>query len=297
MSNQDAVGDLIADLLQAAVRTDGKGQLNVSKLLRASAHALAQSSAAVKGFPDDVDRLARDLRSLSDRLKATDLDPSVGDRVALGSELLAEGHQAGIEQFPDPYVCRRCGGLGCEAPTSSCPRCGAHALTFLRFAPAYWLTLYGPHEVLHRLVANPDLFQSAIGELPADRLDWAPTPGGWAAVDVLRHVRDADSVLAQRIDLLLDSDDPHLEFKPVFAWTNARTGEAGAADAILASYVASRRALVSRLRTIGHDDWQRTGVHEEFGRVTLLEQASYFAAHELTHLRQLEQIRRALAPT
>ncbi|MDH3540393.1 MAG: hypothetical protein OEP52_10375 [Acidimicrobiia bacterium] len=29
------------------------------------------------------------------------------------------------------------------------------------------------------------------------------------------------------------------------------------------------------------------GLHEEWGRVTLLEQASYFANHEPTHLAQL----------
>jgi len=38
-------------------------------------------------------------------------------------------------------------------------------------------------------------------------------------------------------------------------------------------------------------DWWRTGEHEEFGTVTLRQQVSYFAAHELTHLPQIEALR------
>ena len=37
-------------------------------------------------------------------------------------------------------------------------------------------------------------------------------------------------------------------------------------------------------------DWWRTGRHEEFGVVSIKQQASYFAAHELTHLPQIERL-------
>jgi hypothetical protein len=180
------------------------------------------------------------------------------------------------------------------APAASCRKCGAHELTFQRFEPVYWLTEYQPHEVLERLASNPDLFAKAIEELPPDRLSFAPEGTAWAAVDVLRHVRDAESVLAQRIPLILEETEPRLEFQPVFAWTNERTGLAESAESVLKTYATSRNASVSRLREIGPEDWRRAGLHEEFGRVTLIEQASYFAAHELTHLRQLEQLRRVL---
>jgi hypothetical protein len=41
-------------------------------------------------------------------------------------------------------------------------------------------------------------------------------------------------------------------------------------------------------------DWWRTAQHEEFGSVTILQQASYFAKHERSHWPQIEAIRRAL---
>lgn len=285
-------GDLIVDLLEAAVRTEGKGQLNIGKLLRACATSVAQSAAGAGGFPDDREQLAEDLIALSERLRESGLSPEICDRVELGGQLLGRDEQSYLDQFPDPYVCRRCGSLAGSVPESSCDTCGAHPLTFQRFAPIYWMGAYSSGEVLERLEANPSLLREAIQPLSPHRLDWKPRGTAWAATDVLRHLRDAQSVLAQRIDMILDEDDPTLEFKPVFAWTNQQTGETESGESIFESYASSRRDSVSRLRGITPQDWARTGLHEEFGRVTLLEQASYFAAHELTHLRQLEQLGR-----
>lgn len=42
-------------------------------------------------------------------------------------------------------------------------------------------------------------------------------------------------------------------------------------------------------------DWWHTGRHQEFGVVTLRQQVSYFAAHELTHLSQIDALRRPWA--
>lgn len=286
-------GDLIVDLLEAAVRTEGKGQLNIGKLLRACATSVGQAAAAGSGLPDDRQQLAEDLASLAIRLRESGLSDETCDRVALGSELIARDEQSYLSDFPDPYVCRRCGQLFGDLPSTSCDNCGAHPLTFQRFAPIYWLGAYPSGEVLQRLHANPGLFREATRPLSPDRMDWKPDGTAWAATDVLRHVRDAQSVLAQRVDMILDQDNPTLEFKPVFAWTNQQAGEAESAESIFEAYAASRAATVIRLKTASPQDWTRTGLHEEFGSVTLLEQASYFAAHEVTHLRQLEQLVRA----
>jgi hypothetical protein len=295
MTEPDEMGDLVASLEQAAVRADGKGQLNISKLLRASATALVRRAAAARGYPDESELLAADLADLANRLKGTGIDPAFSERLQLGAKLVARGQQSYIDEFPDPYVCRRCGAIEANNPVSSCDTCGAHELTFERFRPVYWMTVYRPHEVMERLAGNPPLFQEAIDRMPDDRLEWTPAETAWAAVDVLRHVRDAQSVLAQRIVLILDEDDPPLEFQAVFEWTNQGTGRAESAHSILDAYIASRDASLSRLQAMEPDGWSRTGVHEEFGRVTLIEEASYFAAHELIHLRQLEQLRRAIA--
>ena len=79
----------------------------------------------------------------------------ISDRVALASQLVAQDEQSYLDRFPDPYVCRGCGSITGTVPPPNCDPCGAHALTFQRFAPIYWLGLYSSEEVLHRLEANP----------------------------------------------------------------------------------------------------------------------------------------------
>ncbi len=60
-----------------------------------------------------------------------------------------------------------------------------------------------------------------------------------------------------------------------------------AASAIVARYRGLRHGTVDRLRTLDDAGWARGGRHPEWGRVTVLGQAAYFARHEASHLAQL----------
>jgi len=55
---------------------------------------------------------------------------------------------------------------------------------------------------------------------------------------------------------------------------------------VLQQYSSSRQAMVICLSHLVAEDWWRTGQHDEFGQVTLLQQASYFARHERSHFPQ-----------
>lgn len=59
---------------------------------------------------------------------------------------------------------------------------------------------------------------------------------------------------------------------------------------IFEAYLSTRREVIAKLETIPLADWWRTGQHEEFGIVSIKQQASYFAAHELTHLPPIERL-------
>jgi hypothetical protein len=56
------------------------------------------------------------------------------------------------------------------------------------------------------------------------------------------------------------------------------------------AYRATRQEILATLESIPLKDWWRTGQHEEFGTVTIRQQVSYFAAHESTHLPQIESL-------
>lgn len=102
MRSGPEAGDVAIDLLGAAVRAEGKGQLNIGKLLRATAAGVVRCEAAKTGFPTDSQSLVRDLRSLSRRVSAMGLDPTVAARIALGAEVIADGEQSYLDRYTLP---------------------------------------------------------------------------------------------------------------------------------------------------------------------------------------------------
>jgi len=79
----------------------------------------------------------------------------------------------------------------------------------------------------------------------------------------------------------------------VAAWA-VGASEVLAAGEILARYRGSRHATVDRLASIPGQDWWRLARHSESGVVSLLQQASYFARHDASHLSQIDAIRAAM---
>ena len=121
-----------------------------------------------------------------------------------------------------------------------------------------------------------------------------PQDGGWAIRNVVTHFRDAQGVLDYRLDLFLKEAHPVLEAKAVWSWATNEAERPSTTLEIFETYKASRAETLSKLDEIPLADWWRTGQHQEFGVVTLRQQVSYFAAHEITHLSQIELLRHQL---
>ncbi|MBW7883643.1 MAG: DinB family protein, partial [Caldilineaceae bacterium] len=131
------------------------------------------------------------------------------------------------------------------------------------------------------------LSEQAMGQAPAD--------GGWSIRNVVSHMRDAQGVLNARVSLILEQKNPLLESMAVFEWAASEDERPPTAREIFAVYQASRQETIRLLESIPLADWWRTGQHEEFGPVTLRQQVSYFASHEITHLPQIESLLKQLA--
>lgn len=122
-------------------------------------------------------------------------------------------------------------------------------------------------------------------------MDRAPEDGGWSIRNVLSHLRDAQGVLSYRLNLFLEHENPVLESQAVFEWAAREEERPPTAREIFDTYRASRQDTIIKLESLPLGSWWRTGQHEEFGPVSLRQQVSYFASHEITHLPQIESIR------
>jgi hypothetical protein len=283
--------DTLARLLALATSLEGEGQYNLAKLARAAADSASRRAAYQLPVPTDRHELVAEVEETAAALTGLDLDPGLVAALRRGAAAMAQGRLPLIHETPHPYVCRTCGHLTLGPPAGKCSTCGAWPGTYQRFLPVYWLDALEPFAALERLRQTPLEVAELLKGLPEDMLARSPAAGGWAMRNVLSHLRDAQGVLSFRLDLFLTEEHPILEAKAVFEWATREEERPPSTLDIFETYRASREETLSKLESIPLAHWWRTGHHQEFGDITLRQQASYFASHEITHLPQLESLR------
>lgn len=276
--------------LQRAIRAlHSAGMYNVAKLLSASAFSLeikARNRELIALGPG----LDSALSAVIDNLAGTDVNSAVIDALRRGQDAVKGNRTIPRNEIPEIRVCRDCGEMFLGYTPYRCPSCGARRLTFREFPPVYWLEPLHPAEVLEALQTAPDELDALGRGLTEDQLTWVPSPGQWSIRDVLAHLLAVQGVLAARIQRMTTEENPRLA--GVTGWTMGDRGLTAAQ--ILTGYRASRGETVARLKELKFEEWWRTGEHEEFGRVTILQQTSYFAKHERYHLPRAEATRRLI---
>lgn len=286
----DARLERIGTYAAVARGLEREGAYNAAKLLRAAMQGELLRYAETEGPAGPAAAAAA--------LEALVADPDSGLADALRALLrplpsaVRDGRTISLAEAPRVRVCRVCGELflGDDVP-GACPRCEAPALSFHEELPAWYLNPADRGAILAALAAGPRHLALALHDRADADLARPPAPGEWSAVQALEHLLYSEELLATRIDRLLTEDEPDLAAAAVWADTQA-SDEGSAATGETASAVAARvstlrHATVTRLAGLRESDWGRGGNHPEWGRVTVLGQAAYFARHEASHLAQL----------
>jgi uncharacterized damage-inducible protein DinB/DNA-directed RNA polymerase subunit RPC12/RpoP len=278
-------------LVRVARGLEAGGYYNAAKLFWAMVFSEELRASNEQGVPLEADDLDGEMQIAIDTLGAAGTKPELIAALQYGRQAAREDRTIPWTEIPPVYVCRTCGELALGQAPQRCPTCGARALTFREFPPVYYLEPLSPQQVMAALVSGPDEMEDAIKGLSEEQMAQPPRPDEWAIRDVLWHLLMAQSVFAGRVEKMLAEDNPSLE--GVAVWTIEGEESLSARD-ILARYRDSRTATVEQLKVMSPGDWWRTARHEEFVQVTILQQASYFAKHERSHLPQIDAIRQAI---
>lgn len=283
--------DTLVNLFALAAKLEGEGQYNLAKLARATADSLCRSAAYKHSQALDNQSLAREMEQEISTLAQMDIESELLAAFKSGASALSAGRLPLINETPNPFICRTCGTVALGAAPERCPTCGAWADTFQRFPPVYWLDIYDPPTALQHLRQGPVEIAALLdGLTEAVMINPAPD-GGWAIRNTVKHLHDAQQVLDYRLDLFMKEEHPKLESKAVFEWATREEKQPPTTLGIFADYKATRTIILSKLEALPLTDWWRTGFHAEFGEVSLKQQVSYFAAHELTHFPQIARLR------
>jgi hypothetical protein len=275
-------------LARAARGLEAGGFNNGAKLLWGLLFAEEVRASNEQGIPRDAE-LDAELSAIAESLKADGFNPAV--LVALENARAAVREERTIPHpdIPDVYVSRTSGEVFLGEPPEDTAS-GDQRLGLRKFPAIWYFDPLSPHEVLAALIAAPDLIESQLNGLSAEQMNQSPVSGEWSIRELLGHLLMAQELLAVRVEKLLAEDNPSLQGLAVWAMEQKplSSGE------IIERYRASREHVVTRLQAIPFADWWRAGWHEEFARVTVLDQATYFARHEMSHMPQFAAIRKTV---
>ena len=148
-----------------------------------------------------------------------------------------------------------------------------------------------PHslEILER---TPDLLKAWLSGLSEE---WTHTNEGgetWSAYDILGHfIHGEKTDWIPRMEIIL-SDRADKTFVPFDRFAQFRDSEGKTLEELFAEFKRLRMESLERLRAAGltEADWDKEGVHPEFGTVTLSELLATWVVHDMGHIAQIARV-------
>ena len=145
----------------------------------------------------------------------------------------------------------------------------------------------------------PDVFECLLFNLSGHdvRWDFSPDPDRFTLREIMAHQADFNNVFLNRLErttkenepLLPNWDEGQAALRNNYAQSDARES--------LRRFRHSRKQVVEFLDTLPTDLWSRVAMRDGVGRLTLEEQAVFFAAHDGYHLQQVsEWLQKAQVP-
>lgn len=156
------------------------------------------------------------------------------------------------------------------------------------------LDLLGGREPLSVLRDTPAALTRAVEGLSPAQLRQPEASGKWSMGQVLQHLADSDLVWGWRLRLILAHDRPTITGYDQDLWADRlRYTDSDPAES-LETFDVLRRGNLRLLERATPEDLQRVGVHSERGEESVAYLCRLYAGHDLSHLRQVDRIRKAV---
>ena len=142
--------------------------------------------------------------------------------------------------------------------------------------------------LIDEIAALPAQLRAATEGLDDARLDTPYRPGGWTKRQVVHHLADSHVNAYVRFMLALTEDEPTIKPYDEKAWAELpypRTAPIATSLQLLASLHAR---WTETLREVKDDQWSRSIIHPENGRMTLdalVHSYAWHCRHHLAHVK------------
>lgn len=144
------------------------------------------------------------------------------------------------------------------------------------------------------LRATAGRLRESLKGVPRTVLFWTPAPGKWSIAEIIGHMRDMErDAYLDRYQRILAEDEPTLPDIDGDALSLENNYRAQKLSEVIRDWSRLRRENLKVLTRTKGDQWQRAGVHETAGRLTMEDLLRRHAVgNDEAHLGQIEGIKR-----
>lgn len=146
------------------------------------------------------------------------------------------------------------------------------------------------HAVRQSLAQAPRILEGLVAAAPPEALTWREAEGSWHVVEVLCHLADGEITdWMPRIERILSDGGRFVPFDREGGFLRYR---GWTADALVGEFGQLRRTNLEKLDSLRltPDQLHLTGVHPEFGPVTLAQLLACWATHDMAHVAQISRL-------
>jgi hypothetical protein len=138
--------------------------------------------------------------------------------------------------------------------------------------------------LIETFAAGGETLRRAVAGLTPEQWRARPGPGAWSTLEVVVHLADSDAIAIDRMKRVLIEDEPPLLYADETAYVERLFTHDQDPDDALALFEIGRRQWARVLRKLPDAAFERRGVHNRKGPVTLGGMIATFVGHLDSHL-------------
>lgn len=151
-----------------------------------------------------------------------------------------------------------------------------------------------PAELIDAYLRGAAELRAALAELDVDALRARPIAGKLSPMEVACHIVDSDQFMCDRLRRTIATDVPLLMGVESVAYVSALRYHERDLELDLRLLEVQREQTAADLKRLPAEAWERTAVHSENGKQTLLEILDHAVDHLESHVETIYEKRRAL---
>ena len=149
-------------------------------------------------------------------------------------------------------------------------------------------------QMIEAYLAGPIALRKTVAGMSREQVLARPIPGKWSTLEVVCHLADFDPIMADRMKRIIAEDKPQLLGADEKHFAAALVYHERDLEEELTIIERTRSQMARILRTLKPEAFQRVGVHNERGPLTLEKMLTLSGNHIPHHLSFIVEKRLAL---